>query len=100
MPLLGGLFSRYAGAVSPLGREHAVDHTPCPQGSGIDVEVIERLARVLVDGGLLGFQHGMVLIAIATDTAPEKVLEFARERKLAARLALGGELCEQHGNPR
>ena len=44
-------------------------------------------------------KHGMVLIAIATDTEPEKVLEFARARKLAAKLALGGEpLSEQYAS--
>ena len=44
-------------------------------------------------------KHGMVLIAIATDTEPEKVVEFATERKLAARLALGGEpLAEQYAS--
>lgn len=44
-------------------------------------------------------KHGMVLIAIATDTEPEKVLEFASERKLAAKLALGGEpLAEQYAS--
>jgi len=44
-------------------------------------------------------KHGMVLIAIATDTEPEKVLEFANERKLAAKLALGGEpLAEQYAS--
>lgn len=44
-------------------------------------------------------KHGMVLIAIATDTEPEKVVEFASERKLAARLALGGEpLAEQYAS--
>lgn len=36
-------------------------------------------------------KHGLVLIAIATDTEPEKVQEFATQRKLAAKLALGGE---------
>jgi peroxiredoxin len=42
-------------------------------------------------------KHGLVLIAIATDTEPQKVLEFARERKLAAKLALGGEpLADQY----
>ena len=42
-------------------------------------------------------KHGLVLIAIATDTEPEKVLEFAAQRKLAAKLALGGEpLAEQY----
>jgi peroxiredoxin len=44
-------------------------------------------------------KRGMVLIAIATDTEPEKVLEFAKERKLAAKLALGGEpLSEQYAS--
>lgn len=44
-------------------------------------------------------KHGMVLIAIATDTEPEKVLEFATERKLSAKLALGGEpLAEQYAS--
>ena len=44
-------------------------------------------------------KHGLVLIAIATDTEPEKVLEFANERKLAAKLALGGEpLAEQYAS--
>lgn len=42
-------------------------------------------------------KHGMVLIAIATDTEPEKVVEFAERSKLSAKLALGGEpLAEQY----
>ncbi len=42
-------------------------------------------------------KHGLVLIAIATDTEPEKVQEFAAQRKLAAKLALGGEpLADQY----
>ena len=42
-------------------------------------------------------KHGLVLIAIATDTEAPKVLEFAKERKLAAKLALGGEpLADQY----
>ena len=42
-------------------------------------------------------KHGLVLIAIATDTEPEKVQEFATQRKLAAKLALGGEpLADQY----
>ena len=36
-------------------------------------------------------KHGAVLVAIATDTEPDKVLEFARERKIAGKLLLGGE---------
>lgn len=44
-------------------------------------------------------KHGLVLIAVATDTEPAKVLEFASERKLAAKLALGGEpLAEQYAS--
>ncbi len=42
-------------------------------------------------------KHGLVLIAIATDTEPEKVQEFATRTKLAAKLALGGEpLADQY----
>lgn len=42
-------------------------------------------------------KHGLVLIAIATDTEPAKVQEFATQRKLAAKLALGGEpLADQY----
>lgn len=45
-------------------------------------------------------KHGAVLVAVATDTDPEKVLEFARERKLAAKLVLGGEeLAKQYDSP-
>ena len=36
-------------------------------------------------------KHGLVVIAIATDTEPEKVQEFATQRKLATKLALGGQ---------
>jgi cytochrome oxidase Cu insertion factor (SCO1/SenC/PrrC family) len=37
------------------------------------------------------------LIAVATDTEPAKVQEFATQRKLAAKLALGGEpLADQY----
>lgn len=42
-------------------------------------------------------KHGLVLIAVATDTEPAKVQEFAAQRKLAAKLALGGEpLADQY----
>ena len=42
-------------------------------------------------------KHGLVVIAIATDTEPEKVQEFATQRKLAVKLALGGEpLADQY----
>lgn len=45
-------------------------------------------------------KHGAVLVAVATDTEPEKVLEFAKSRKLAAKLALGGEdLAKQYDSP-
>jgi len=36
-------------------------------------------------------KHGLVVIAIATDTEPEQVQEFATQRKLATKLALGGQ---------
>ena len=36
-------------------------------------------------------KNGLVVIAIATDTEPAKVQEFATERKLATKLALGGQ---------
>ena len=36
-------------------------------------------------------KHGLVVIAIATDTEPGKVQDFATERKLATKLALGGQ---------
>ncbi len=36
-------------------------------------------------------KNGLVVIAIATDTEPEKVQEFATQRKLATKLALGGQ---------
>ncbi|MCY1067739.1 redoxin domain-containing protein [Nannocystis sp. RBIL2] len=45
-------------------------------------------------------KSGAVLVAIATDTEPDKVLEFAKERKLSAKLALGGEdLAKQYDSP-
>lgn len=45
-------------------------------------------------------KSGAVLVAIATDTEPDKVLEFARERKISAKLALGGEdLAKQYDSP-
>lgn len=36
-------------------------------------------------------KNGLVVIAVATDTEPEKVQEFATQRKLATKLALGGQ---------
>jgi thiol-disulfide isomerase/thioredoxin len=36
-------------------------------------------------------EHGMTLVAVATDEEPAKVLEFAERTKLRAKLALGGE---------
>lgn len=45
-------------------------------------------------------KQGAVLVAVATDTEPEKVLEFARERKLSAKLVLGGEdLAKKYDSP-
>jgi peroxiredoxin len=45
-------------------------------------------------------KHGLVVVAIATDTEPEKVKEFATQAKLATRLALGGEpLSQQYESP-
>jgi len=45
-------------------------------------------------------KQGAVLVAVATDTEPEKVLEFARERKIAAKLVLGGEdLAKKYDSP-
>jgi peroxiredoxin len=45
-------------------------------------------------------KHGLVVIAVATDTEPQKVQEFATERKLATKLALGGEkLAEEYASP-
>jgi hypothetical protein len=44
-----------------LGRGHAVDQPPRLQGAGINVEVIEDVVRVLVDGMLLGRHHQLVL---------------------------------------
>lgn len=45
-------------------------------------------------------KHGVVLVAIATDTEPEKVLEFARERKIGGKLVLGGEpLAGKYDSP-
>jgi peroxiredoxin len=45
-------------------------------------------------------KHGAVLVAVATDTEPDKVLEFARSAKLAAKLALGGEdLAKKYDSP-
>lgn len=45
-------------------------------------------------------KQGAVLVAVATDTEPEKVLEFARERKISAKLVLGGEdLAKKYDSP-
>lgn len=45
-------------------------------------------------------KHGAVLVAVATDTEPEKVLEFAKSAKLSAKLALGGEdLAKKYDSP-
>lgn len=45
-------------------------------------------------------KHGLVVIAVATDTEPEKVQEFAAQAKLASKLALGGEpLSQQYDSP-
>lgn len=45
-------------------------------------------------------KQGAVLVAIATDTEPEKVLEFARERKISGKLVLGGEeLAKKYDSP-
>ncbi|MBZ5715509.1 TlpA disulfide reductase family protein [Nannocystis pusilla] len=45
-------------------------------------------------------KQGAVLVAVATDTEPEKVLEFAKERKISAKLVLGGEeLAKKYDSP-
>jgi peroxiredoxin len=45
-------------------------------------------------------KQGAVLVAVATDTEPEKVLEFARERKISGKLVLGGEeLAKKYDSP-
>ncbi|PCC71001.1 Peroxiredoxin [Nannocystis exedens] len=45
-------------------------------------------------------KSGAVLVAVATDTEPQKVLEFAKERKISAKLVLGGEdLAKQYDSP-
>jgi peroxiredoxin len=45
-------------------------------------------------------KHGAVLVAVATDTEPDKVLEFARSSKLSAKLALCGEdLAKKYDSP-
>jgi peroxiredoxin len=45
-------------------------------------------------------KHGLVVVAIATDTEPEKVKEFAAQAKLATKLAIGGEeLSQQYDSP-
>lgn len=45
-------------------------------------------------------KHGLVVVAVATDTEPGKVQEFAAQAKLATKLALGGEpLSQQYDSP-
>lgn len=45
-------------------------------------------------------KHGVVLVAVATDTEPEGVLEFGKSRKIAAKFALGGEdLAKKYDSP-
>jgi peroxiredoxin len=45
-------------------------------------------------------KNGLVVIAVATDTEPDKVKEFATQAKLATKLALGGEpLSQQYDSP-
>lgn len=45
-------------------------------------------------------KHGLVVVAIATDTEPTKVQEFATQAKLATKLALGGEpLSQEYDSP-
>lgn len=45
-------------------------------------------------------KNGLVVVAIATDTEPDKVKEFATQAKLATKLALGGEpLSQQYDSP-
>ena len=46
-------------------------------------------------------KHGMTLLAIATDEEPEGVVDFADKRKLAAKLAIGGETyAGKYGSPK
>jgi len=41
-------------------------------------------------------KHGLVVVAVATDTEPDKVKEFAAQAKLATKLAIGGEPLSAH----
>ncbi len=45
-------------------------------------------------------KHGLAMLAIATDEEPEPVNEFKKKRKIAAKLALGGEdYAGQYSSP-
>ena len=56
----------WPGADAPCSpRQHAVDHAPRPQRAGVDVEIVEGLARIAVDGALLRLQDDVVLVVDA-----------------------------------
>ena len=46
-------------------------------------------------------KHGLTLIAVATDDDAEKVQAFVKQRKLAAKVAIGGQaLADAYGSPK
>src|ERR1700723_51280 len=74
------LFRGLAGRVlALLAREHPVDHAARPKRAGVDVEIVERLARMLVDRALLRFEHHVILVVYALAIVDMGSLQGARE---------------------
>src|SRR5918993_4735047 len=80
--LMANLLGRLAWNMSRMPAlcfEHRVDQLARPKRSGIDVEVVERQARILVDGHLLGFEHHVVLIVNALALVDMGLVDVLRE---------------------
>ena len=80
------IYSAAAGAA--LARDEIVDHPARPQRAGVDVQIVERLARIAEDRALLRLQHAMVLIVDALavvdmrDAATPRVSASSSRRKV------------------
>src|ERR1700712_5287569 len=77
--MLLGRLARDVHRVALLRLQHAVDHPSRPERPGIDVEIVERHARIAVDRLLLRLEHRMILVVNAVAIVDVGALDVARE---------------------